>query len=69
MEDRWLSVEEIATYLGIKRDTVYRWINRKTDASPQDGTIVEVSNETRLMNGSERRGAARRKVEVTQVAD
>jgi len=29
MEDRWLSVEEIATYLGIKRDTVYRWINEK----------------------------------------
>ena len=25
MEDRWLSVDEIATYLGIKRDTVYGW--------------------------------------------
>ncbi len=23
MEDRWLSVEEIADHLGIKRDTVY----------------------------------------------
>ena len=23
MEDRWLSVDEIAAYLGIKRDTVY----------------------------------------------
>jgi excisionase family DNA binding protein len=29
LEDRWLSVEEIADYLGIKRDTVYKWINRK----------------------------------------
>jgi excisionase family DNA binding protein len=29
MEDRWLSVEEIAAYLGIKRDTVYRWITDK----------------------------------------
>jgi excisionase family DNA binding protein len=28
MEDRWLSVDEIATHLGIKRDTVYRWIDR-----------------------------------------
>lgn len=28
-EDRWLSVEEIADYLGIKRDTVYKWIERK----------------------------------------
>lgn len=29
MEDRWLSVDEIAAYLGIKRDTVYRWIDNK----------------------------------------
>jgi len=28
MEDRWLSVDEIATYLGVRRDTVYRWIDR-----------------------------------------
>ena len=27
MEDRWLSVDDIVTYLGIKRDTVYRWIS------------------------------------------
>ena len=26
MEDRWLSVEEIAGYLGVSRDTVYNWI-------------------------------------------
>lgn len=29
MEDRWLSVEEIAEYLGVSRDTVYIWINRR----------------------------------------
>lgn len=29
IEDRWLSVEEIAAYLGVKRDTVYKWIERK----------------------------------------
>jgi len=29
MEDRWLSVDEIAAYLGIKRDTVYKWIADK----------------------------------------
>ena len=28
-EDRWLSVIEISSYLGIKPDTVYKWINRK----------------------------------------
>ena len=29
MEDRWLSVDEIGAYLGIKRDTVYAWISEK----------------------------------------
>ena len=29
MEDRWFSVDEIAAYLGIKRDTVYKWIAGK----------------------------------------
>lgn len=27
--DRWLSVEEIAEYLGISKDTVYAWISKK----------------------------------------
>ena len=29
MAERWLSVAEIAKYLGVKRDTVYKWIERK----------------------------------------
>lgn len=29
MEDRWLSVGKIAAYLGVKRDTIYKWIERK----------------------------------------
>ena len=29
MSDRWLSVEEIATHLGVSRDTVYTWVNEK----------------------------------------
>lgn len=27
--DRWLSVDDIAAYLGVKRDTVYKWIERR----------------------------------------
>jgi excisionase family DNA binding protein len=27
--DRWLSVDEIAGYLGVKGDTIYMWIDRK----------------------------------------
>lgn len=29
MEDRWLSVVEIAAYLGVTRDSVYRWVDNK----------------------------------------
>lgn len=29
MDDRWLSVDEIAEYLGIAKDTVYTWITGK----------------------------------------
>lgn len=29
MDDRWLSVGEIAEYLGISKDTVYSWIDKK----------------------------------------
>lgn len=28
-EDRWLSVDEIATYLGVSKDTVYSWVVSK----------------------------------------
>lgn len=28
-EERWLSVDEIAEYLGVSKDTVYGWINSK----------------------------------------
>ncbi len=29
MTERWLSVEEIASHLGVKPDTIYKWIVRK----------------------------------------
>lgn len=29
MTERWLSVEEIADYLGVSRDTVYGWIAKR----------------------------------------
>ena len=29
MTDRWLSVEEIAEYLGVSKDTVYAWIGKR----------------------------------------
>lgn len=29
MSDRWLSVEEVAEYLGVSKDTVYGWIAKR----------------------------------------
>jgi excisionase family DNA binding protein len=29
MDDRWLSVADIAEYLGVKKDTVYKWLSKK----------------------------------------
>ena len=39
IEDRWLSVEEIAAYLGVKRDTVYKWIERKAMPAHKVGRL------------------------------
>ncbi len=38
-EDRWYSVEEIAEYLGVKRDTLYKWIVRKKMPAHKAGRL------------------------------
>ena len=57
-EDRWLSVEEIAVYLGIKRDTVYKWIDRKKMPAHKVGSLwkfkrTEVDNWVRSGGAAE----------------
>jgi len=27
--ERWLSVEEIGTHLGVSKETIYRWLDKK----------------------------------------
>jgi uncharacterized protein YjcR len=44
MEDRWLSVDEIADHLGIKRDTASKWISER-QMSDQDHSALEVQQE------------------------
>ena len=43
--DRWLSVDEIANYLGIKRDTVYKWIERKNMPAHKVGSLWKFRKE------------------------
>ncbi len=45
MEDRWLSVDEIAEYLGIKRDTVYKWIDRRNMPAQKVGRLWKFKKE------------------------
>jgi excisionase family DNA binding protein len=39
MDDRWLSVSEIAAYLGIKRDTVYKWVCHRSMPAHKMGRL------------------------------
>ena len=45
MENRWLSVDEIAAYLGIKRNTVYRWIADKQMPAHKMGRLWKFRKE------------------------
>jgi excisionase family DNA binding protein len=45
MEDRWLSVIEVAAYLGIKRGTIYKWIDRRSLPSHQVGRLWKFRQE------------------------
>jgi excisionase family DNA binding protein len=45
VEDRWLSVDEIAGYLGVKRDTVYKWIDRKNMPAHKVGRLWKFRKE------------------------
>ena len=41
MEDRWVSVDEIAAYLGVKPDTVYKWKRLKSMPHHKVGRLVK----------------------------
>jgi len=45
MEDRWLSVDEIADHLGIKRDTVYKWIGERQMPGHKIGRLWELKKQ------------------------
>jgi excisionase family DNA binding protein len=37
--ERWLSAEEITAYLGVKRDTIYKWIRRSRFPAHKAGRL------------------------------
>jgi excisionase family DNA binding protein len=39
MSGRWLSVEEIAEYLGVSKDTVYAWIAKRNMPAHRIGRL------------------------------
>ena len=43
--DRWFSVDEIADYLGVKRDTVYKWIERRKMPAHKAGRLWKFRKE------------------------
>jgi len=30
MNDRWISIKEIAEHLGVSKDTIYRWLSERS---------------------------------------
>lgn len=45
MPNRWLSVEEIAEYLGVSKDTIYTWITRKEMPAHKVGRLWKFKTE------------------------
>jgi excisionase family DNA binding protein len=63
METRWLSVDEMATYLGVSRDTVYRWIENRGFPAHKVGRswkskVAEIDDWVKSGRGAEREPAA-----------
>jgi excisionase family DNA binding protein len=59
MENRWLSVDEIAVYLGVSRDTVYRWIEGRGFPSHKVGRswkskVAEIDEWVKSGRGAEK---------------
>lgn len=41
VDDRWLSVDEIAEYLGVKRATIYSWVHLSKIPSHKVGRLLK----------------------------
>ena len=61
IQDRWLSVEEVANYLGVNRDTLYKWITRNHMPAHKAGRLwkLKVDEVDRWLKSG--KGAAKKK--------
>jgi excisionase family DNA binding protein len=41
MTGRWISVEEVAEHLGVKRDTIYKWVVRRHLPAHKVGKLLK----------------------------
>ncbi|KPK77277.1 MAG: transcriptional regulator [Phycisphaerae bacterium SM23_30] len=41
MAERWLSVDEISEHLGVKRDTIYKWVARREMPAHKVGRLLK----------------------------
>jgi excisionase family DNA binding protein len=41
MVERWVSIDEIAEHLGIKKDTIYKWVARKKMPAHKVGRLLK----------------------------
>ena len=41
MAERWLSIDEIAEHLGVKKDTIYKWVARKKMPAHKVGRLLK----------------------------
>jgi len=40
--ERWLSVEEIGAHLGVSKETIYRWLEKKKDSCSPRRSPLEI---------------------------
>ena len=45
INDRWLSVDEICKYLGVSKDTVYKWIDKHGMPAHRMGRLWKLKKE------------------------
>ena len=41
MAERWVSIDEISEHLGVKKDTIYKWVAKKRMPDHKVGRILK----------------------------